>query len=61
MDPLGAGDLHHGSVQTAVGDQPHHPFGYQLRPAEENTDQTQKQLNTEGGATAKGPLKELKD
>lgn len=33
VDPLRAGDLHHGAVQTGVSDQPHHPLCYQRRPA----------------------------
>lgn len=33
MDSLGAGDLHHRSVQTGVRDQPHHALCYQRRPA----------------------------
>lgn len=29
VDPLGAGDLHHSSMQAGVGDQPDHALGYQ--------------------------------
>lgn len=32
VDPLGAGDLHHGAVQSGVCDQPHHPLRDQRRP-----------------------------